>query len=94
MRDASEGAVAVPPASQEKPKRRLLRRPARREQILVAATRAFAESGFAATSLDDVATAAEISRDVIYRHFRIEGGALPGGATESPGSPGCGDGGA
>jgi AcrR family transcriptional regulator len=69
MRDASEGAVAVPPASQEKPKRRLLRRPARREQILVAATRAFAESGFAATSLDDVATAAEISRDVIYRHF-------------------------
>ena len=69
MRDASEGAIAVPPASQEKPKRRLLRRPARREQILVAATRAFAESGFAATSLDDVATAAEISRDSIYRHF-------------------------
>src|SRR5215831_8149164 len=69
MRDASEGAIAVPPTSQEKPKRRLLRRPARREQILGAATRAFAESGFGATSLDDVATAAEISRDMIYRHF-------------------------
>src|SRR5215471_19176718 len=69
MRSASEGATAGAPTSQERPKRRLLRRPARREQILVAATRAFAESGFAATGLDDVATAAEISRDGIYRHF-------------------------
>jgi AcrR family transcriptional regulator len=69
MRSASEGTIDVQPTNHEKPKRRLLRRPARREQILVAATRAFAESGFAATSLDDVATAAEISRDNIYRHF-------------------------
>jgi AcrR family transcriptional regulator len=46
-----------------------LRRPARREQILAAATRAFARGGFAATNLDDVATEASISRAILYRHF-------------------------
>src|SRR5262249_25045130 len=46
-----------------------LRRAARREQILAAATRAFARSGFAATSLDDVAAAAGVSRGILYRHF-------------------------
>src|SRR5215469_8089144 len=68
MSQAVEGAVASP-GGPDKPKRRLLRRPERREQILVAATRAFAEAGFAATSLDDVAAEAEISRDILYRHF-------------------------
>ena len=33
------------------------------------ATRAFANAGFAATSLEDVAAEAGISRDVLYRHF-------------------------
>jgi len=67
---ASEVAVATtPPAGQEKPKRRLLRRRERREQILMTATRAFANAGFAATSLEDVAAEAGISRDVLYRHF-------------------------
>jgi AcrR family transcriptional regulator len=46
-----------------------LRRSARREQILAAATRAFARSGFAATSLDDVADEAGVSRVILYRHF-------------------------
>lgn len=46
-----------------------LRRSARREQILAAATRAFARSGFAATSLDDVANEAAVSRVILYRHF-------------------------
>ena len=64
-----EAAIAAPPQGQEKPKRRLLRRPERREQILAAATRAFARAGFAATSLDDVAAEAGISRDNLYRHF-------------------------
>jgi AcrR family transcriptional regulator len=41
----------------------------RREQILVAATRAFARGGFAATSLDDVAKEAGITRVLVYRHF-------------------------
>jgi AcrR family transcriptional regulator len=46
-----------------------LGRAARREQILAAATRAFAHSGFAATSLDDVATEAGISCAILYHHF-------------------------
>jgi AcrR family transcriptional regulator len=39
------------------------------EQILAAATRAFARAGFAATSLDDVAREAGITRVILYRHF-------------------------
>lgn len=46
-----------------------LRRSARREQILAAATRAFARSGFSATSLEDVAAEAGVSRVILYRHF-------------------------
>lgn len=41
----------------------------RREQILDAATRAFARTGFAATGLDDVAAEAGITRVILYRHF-------------------------
>ena len=48
---------------------RRLRRAERREQILDAATRAFARAGFAATSLDQVATEAGITRVILYRHF-------------------------
>ena len=54
--------------SEAQPVRRL-RRAERRDQLLAAATRAFAGAGFAATSLDDVATAAGISRVLLYRHF-------------------------
>jgi AcrR family transcriptional regulator len=48
---------------------RRMRRAERREQILAAATRAFARRGFAATSLDDIAAEAQISRVILYRHF-------------------------
>src|SRR6266540_1172998 len=48
---------------------RRLRRAERREQILAAATRAFARAGFAATSLDDIAAQAGVSRAILYRHF-------------------------
>jgi AcrR family transcriptional regulator len=48
---------------------RRLPRAQRREQILTAATSAFARSGFAATSLDDVATVAGVTRMVLYTHF-------------------------
>jgi AcrR family transcriptional regulator len=48
---------------------RRLRRAERREQLLAAATQAFARAGFAATSLDDIAAAAGISRVLLYRHF-------------------------
>jgi AcrR family transcriptional regulator len=55
---------------EEKPEPvRRLRRAQRREQILAAATEAFARSGFAATSLDDIAAHAGITRVLVYRHF-------------------------
>jgi AcrR family transcriptional regulator len=47
----------------------LLDRPARRAAILRAASAAFAERGFADTSMDDVAAAAGITRLIVYRHF-------------------------
>lgn len=48
---------------------RRLKRAERREQILDAATAAFSRSGYAATSLDDVAASAGVSRAILYRHF-------------------------
>lgn len=48
---------------------RRLPRAARREQILRAATEAFARTGFAATSLDDVAAQAGVTKMVVYTHF-------------------------
>ena len=57
-----EGGGCTPPGQR-------LRRAERREQILSAATRAFARAGFAATSLDDLATEAGVTRVILYRHF-------------------------
>jgi AcrR family transcriptional regulator len=48
---------------------RRMRRVQRREQILTAATKAFARNGFAATGLDDVAAEAGVTRVIVYRHF-------------------------
>jgi AcrR family transcriptional regulator len=55
-------------ADSQQPARRLPRAQ-RREQILAAATEAFARSGFAATSLEDIAAEAGITRVILYRHF-------------------------
>lgn len=48
---------------------RRLPRAQRRDQILDAAARAFARSGYAATGLDEVAAEAGITRVLLYRHF-------------------------
>jgi AcrR family transcriptional regulator len=45
------------------------RDPARRAQILQAAAEVFAHAGYAATSVDDVAAAAGITKLIVYRHF-------------------------
>jgi len=47
----------------------LLDRPTRRAAILRAAATAFATRGFAATSMDDVAAEAGVTRLIVYRHF-------------------------
>ena len=49
--------------------RQLLARSERREAILAAAAVAFAHGGFAATSMDDVAGAAGVTKLILYRHF-------------------------
>jgi len=61
-----EGSIVV--AGRSEPARRLPRAQ-RREQILTAATEAFARSGFAATGLEDIAAEAGITRVILYRHF-------------------------
>jgi AcrR family transcriptional regulator len=53
----------------EMTKRRLLRTEERQAQILRAASRAFMRGGFAAVSMDDVASEAGITRLIVYRHF-------------------------
>jgi AcrR family transcriptional regulator len=53
----------------EIPAKRLLRRDERRAAILHGAAAAFAGSGFAATSMEDVATACEVTKLIVYRHF-------------------------
>jgi AcrR family transcriptional regulator len=55
-------------ATRPEPVRRLPRAE-RREQILQAATRAFARTGYAATSLEDVAAEAGVTHVILYRHF-------------------------
>jgi AcrR family transcriptional regulator len=52
-----------------KPTRRLLPRDERQAQLLRAAATAFAHAGFAATSMDDVAAAAGVTKLIVYRHF-------------------------
>jgi len=49
--------------------RPLLPRDARRAQILRAAAATFAIEGYAATSVEDVARAAGITKLIVYRHF-------------------------
>lgn len=46
-----------------------LRRTERRDQILNAATRVFARTGYAGTGLDDITAEAGVSKVILYRHF-------------------------
>lgn len=69
MRAGTPPSSARPGGEAEAGPQRRLRRAERREQILAAATRAFARAGFTATSLDDIAAEAGITRVILYRHF-------------------------
>lgn len=51
------------------PARRLLRRDERHAAILHGAAGAFARSGFATTSMEDVADACGVTKLIVYRHF-------------------------
>ncbi len=58
----------APPTSPA-PARQLLPRAERQAALLAAAATAFARAGYAATSMDDVAAEAGVSRLIVYRHF-------------------------
>jgi AcrR family transcriptional regulator len=49
--------------------RPLLRRDERRASILYGAAAAFADAGFAATSMESIAASAGVSKLIVYRHF-------------------------
>jgi len=49
--------------------RKLLKREDRVASILAAAARAFAVGGFAATSMEDIAAEAGVTKLIVYRHF-------------------------
>ncbi len=59
----------TPPRPESPPGRRLLRREERHASILRGAAAAFARSGFAATSMEDVAEACGVTKLIVYRHF-------------------------
>jgi AcrR family transcriptional regulator len=59
-------SAAAEPASRP---RQLLSRQERQASILAAAATAFARAGFAATSMDDVAAEAGVTKLILYRHF-------------------------
>ncbi len=54
---------------EDTPRKRRLSRAARRQIIEEAASRLFAERGYAATTLEDVAGAAGVTKPVLYQHF-------------------------
>jgi AcrR family transcriptional regulator len=41
----------------------------RREQLLAVGRKLFAEKGFEATSVEEIAATAEVSKPVVYEHF-------------------------
>lgn len=53
----------------ETAKRKLMRAPERAASILAAAATVFAGRGYEATSLDEVAVAAGVSKLILYRHY-------------------------
>ena len=68
-RPGDSGPATNPVRAEAAGPRRLLGRTDRRGAILAAAAVAFAERGFASTSMEDVAAAAGITRLIVYRHF-------------------------
>ena len=63
--------MVVSPVRQPKPR---LAREARKEQLLDIAEDLFVRLGYAATSIEDVARSADISRPIVYEHFGTKEG--------------------
>jgi AcrR family transcriptional regulator len=68
MSKSDTDAAPAPSGTVKKPRVRL-NRLTRRETLLDAGARAFAERGFQATSMEEVASKAGVTRLIVYRHF-------------------------
>lgn len=64
---------ATGPAAKSAPRRRLPRA-AREQQLLDVAEQVFAEQGYSAASMDDIAVRAGVTKPVLYSHFRSKEG--------------------
>lgn len=73
-RPGDSGPATNPARAEAAGPRRRLGRTDRRDAILSAAAVAFADRGFASTSMEDVAAAAGITRLIVYRHFESKPG--------------------
>jgi AcrR family transcriptional regulator len=69
LHQTTPGAPAVTASQKTAAKRRLLSRDERRATIIHGAAEAFARSGYAATSMEDVAAASGITKLIVYRNF-------------------------
>lgn len=65
----SQWLPGAKPSSTQTAERRRLPAPERRALILAAAVRLFAERGYHAASMDEIAAASGISKAVVYDHF-------------------------
>lgn len=69
MTDTSTTRSASSPVPEAPPRRKLLSRDERRAAIIRRAAEAFAHTGYAATSMDEVARASGITKLIVYRNF-------------------------
>lgn len=72
MNATDPGEAHERPERPEHPRTRRMSRMSRdqrREQLLSTALRVFSEGGYHATSMDEIATAAGVSKPVLYQHF-------------------------
>lgn len=66
---ASTASTPTTPTTPSTPPTARMPRAQRRAQLLELATRVFTEKGFQATSMDDIAATAGVTKPVLYQHF-------------------------
>lgn len=67
---------SAPPAAATSTRRPRVPRPEREEQLLAAAERVFAQCGYQATSMEQVAAAVGVTKPMIYEYFGSKDGLL------------------
>ena len=83
-RDKSQVPVrfghGVPPSSRPRATAKRLPADRRREQLLDVPLELFAQRGYNATTMDDIAEAAGVTKPLLYQHFAVQARPVPGAA--------------